>query len=96
MHLSLISRKSVGGGGVYFYTSIYEVAEIIVANTTVSLTLFRMGLFGTADRWGAKSPPPPLKICHTYPAMMKLGTVIPCLKDIQKIYESRDTPLELC
>ena len=25
--------------------------------------------------------------------MMKLGTVIPYLKKIQKIYESRDTPL---
>ena len=34
------------------------------------------------------------KICHTYPTMMKLGTVIPYLKKIQKIYESRDTPLE--
>ena len=35
-------------------------------------------------------------ICHTYPTMMKLGTVIPYLKKIQKIYESRDTPLEFC
>ena len=33
------------------------------------------------------------KICHTHPAMMKLGTVIPYLKMLQKIYESRDTPL---
>ena len=36
------------------------------------------------------------KICHTYPAMMKLGTVIPYLKKIQKIYESRDTPSNFC
>ena len=36
------------------------------------------------------------KICHTYPTMIKLGTVIPYLKKIQKIYESRDTPLEFC
>ena len=28
--------------------------------------------------------------------MIKLGTVIPCLKKIQKIYESRDTSLEFC
>ena len=28
--------------------------------------------------------------------MMKLGVVIPYLKKIQKIYKSRDTPLELC
>ena len=33
------------------------------------------------------------RVCHTYPTMMKLGTVIPYLKKIQKIYESRDTPL---
>ena len=26
---------------------------------------------------GAKSPLPFLKICHTYPTMKKLGTVIP-------------------
>ena len=25
-----------------------------------------------------------VKICHTYPTMMKLGTVIPCLKKFQK------------
>ena len=36
------------------------------------------------------------KICHTYPAMMKLGAVIHYLKKIQKIYESCGTPLEFC
>ena len=41
-----------------------------------------------------KSPLP--KICHTYPTMMKLGTVIPYLKKIQKLYQSRDTPPEFC
>ena len=51
-----------------------------------------MGFFGAAHGWGGKPPPP--KICHTYPAMMKLGTVIPYLKKIQKIYESHDTPSE--
>ena len=53
------------------------------------LTLFRMGIFGIAHGKGAK-------ICHTYPTMMKLGTGIPYLKKIQKLYESRDTPLEFC
>ena len=33
------------------------------------------------------------KICHTYPTLMKLGTVILNLKNIQKIHKSRDTPL---
>ena len=57
-----------------------------------------MGYFGAAHGWGGggvkKSPLP--KICHTYPTMMKLCTVIPDLKKIPKLYESRDTPLELC
>ena len=38
----------------------------------------------------------PSKICQTYPTMMKLGTVIPYLKKTQKIYESRNAPLEFC
>ena len=61
------------------------------------LTLFRMGFFKAAHGWkvGAKKVPLP-KIYHTYPTMMKLGTVIPYPKKIQKIYESRDTPLEFC
>ena len=62
----------------------------------ICLTLFRMGFFGAAHGWrGPKRPPLP-KICPTYPAMMKLGTVISYPKKIQKIYESRDTPLEFC
>ena len=59
------------------------------------LILFRMGFFGAAHGWGAKRPAL-YKICHTYPTMMKLGTVIPYPKKIQKIYESCDTPLEFC
>ena len=56
-----------------------------------------MGLFGAAHGWGAAKRLPPLpKIPHTYPTMMKFGTVIPYLKKIQKIYESSDTLLEFC
>ena len=53
-----------------------------------------MGLFEAASGLREKEPLP--KICRTYPTMMKLGTVIPYLKKIKKMYESRDTPLELC
>ena len=61
------------------------------------LSLFRMGIFGAAHGWGPKRPLPPLpKICHTYPSMVKLGTVIPYLKKIQKLYKSCDTPTEFC
>ena len=44
---------------------------------------------------GAKRPPVP-KICHTYLAMMKLVTVIPYPKKLQKIYQSRHTPAKFC
>ena len=43
-----------------------------------------------------KKVPPLPKTCLTYPALMKFGTVIPYLKKIQKMYESRDTYHESC
>ena len=52
-----------------------------------------MGLFRAAHGCGEAKRSPVLKICHTYPTMMKLSTVIPYLMKIQKIYKSRDTPL---
>ena len=61
------------------------------------LTLFRMGFFGAAHGWGGEpKSPPPSKICHTYPTMIKLGTDIPYLKKFQKLYESPDTPFAFC
>ena len=60
--------------------------------------LFRMGFFGAAHGWGAVKAPLP-KICHTYPTVMKLGTVIPYPKKIQKKKkknESYETPFEFC
>ena len=66
-----------------------------IAITPLTLTTFRMGIFGAAHGWGGKKVPLP-KICGTYPTMMKLGTVIAYLDKIQKIYESRDTPSEFC
>ena len=45
-----------------------------------------MGIFGAAHGWGVGGGGGPLpKVCHTYPTIMKLGTVIPYLKEIQKI-----------
>ena len=43
---------------------------------------------------GQKEPLP--KIRFPYPTGMTLGTVISYLKKMQKIYKSRDTPLEFC
>ena len=48
------------------------------------LTLFMMGLFVAGHGWeGKKTLLPP--ICHTYPKMMKLGTIKAYLEKIQKI-----------
>ena len=44
-----------------------------------------MNTFGAAHRWGVGGGQ------AKRPTMTKLGTVIPYLKEIQKIYESRDT-----
>ena len=56
-----------------------------------------MGFFGAAHGWGLGPRRAPLpKICHTFPTVMKRGTVIPYPKKIEKMYESRDTPLEFC
>ena len=56
-----------------------------------------MGIFEAAQGWGRGKKAPPLpKICHKYPAIMKFDTVITYPKKVQKIYESRDTPFELC
>ena len=60
------------------------------------LTLFRMGFFGAAHGWGGPFWSPLPKIRHTYPTMMKLGTVIPYLRKIQKMYKSRDKSLGFC
>ena len=55
-----------------------------------------MGIFGAAHGCGGAKRLPLPKICLTYPTMMKLDTVIPSLKTIQEIYESRDTTSEFC
>ena len=58
------------------------------------LTSFRMGLFGFARRWGWRKNALLSKDCHTYAAMIILGTVMLYLRKIQKI--SRDTSLKTC
>ena len=68
---------------------ITRLTEIDIA----PLPLFRMCIFEAAHgmrgggRWAERSLLP--TICYTYPTMVKLGTVIPYLKEIQKIYESQ-------
>ena len=53
-----------------------------------------LGLLTDGGR-GLQNRPLP-KFCHTYPTMIKLGTVISYLKKIQKTYKSCDTPNKFC
>ena len=52
-----------------------------------------MGFFGGAHGWEGPLWPPLPKIPHTYPTMMKLDTVIPYLRKIQKMYNHVTHPL---
>ena len=65
---------------------------------TAFLNLFKMGLSGDAHGWGVEEGGaeklPSLKFV-THPTTTKLGTVIPCPKKIQKIFESSDTSAEI-
>ena len=56
------------------------------------LSLFKITAQGW-ERSGKKAPLP--KICRTYLTMMKLGTDISYLKEIQKIYKLPNTLLEI-
>ena len=67
----------------YYFETKKANKKTKITDSIITSTLFRMGLFGAAQRWEVKRLPFP-KICHTYPTMMKLGTVIPYLKEIQK------------
>ena len=59
--------------------------SIRVGSEIICLTQFKMGLLAAALRWGGRGQKGPLsKNCHAYSTMMKLGTVIPYLKKIQK------------
>ena len=70
--------------------------ESIFANAG-NLNPIQDGFFRGCSRMGGGFLGPPLsKICHRYPTIMKLGTVIPNLRKIQKMYKSRDTFLEFC
>ena len=49
---------------------------------------------GGGEGGGGKKDLCSLKSVTKYPTMMTLGTGVPYLRKIQKIYESRDAPLE--
>ena len=83
--------------GWYKYHSYHLIQEgllkISLQWNAITLTLFRMGIFGAAYGWGKKAPS--LKSVTHILQWWNLA-VITYLKKIQKIHESRDTPPEFC
>ena len=67
--------------------------------STVFLIVFfvipiQMGFFGAAHEWGGRKQKSPLpKTYHTYPTMMKLGTVIPFYRKSANFAKSRNTDI---
>ena len=55
---------------------------------TVLLTLFRMGLYGSANKLGGAQKDHHLKICHAYLQILKLSIVMSYLKKI-RIYDEK-------
>ena len=78
---------------VKFWNSVMRTFSSIYVNC---FNPVQDGLFWGCSRMGGAKMSPLPKFFHTYPTIMKLGTVIPYQKKIQKIYESRDTLLEFC
>ena len=52
-----------------------------------------MGLFGAAHGWGEAKRSTLPKTCQTYPTIMKLGIVIPHLKETEKYMNHVTQPL---
>ena len=78
--------------------SLAKVRNFLVLENVAAIQLYSgWAFFGllTGERGGAKKHLLH-KICHTYPTKLKLGTVMPYLKKIKKIYQSCDTHPDLC
>ena len=77
----------------------FIISNIYLISSQFNFNAIQDGIFCGCSRMaggrGAKMPPSPQN-CHTYPTMMKFGIVVPYPKEIQKRYESRDTPLQFC
>ena len=94
MHFCFLSDKNLNFIG-QFFNDIANIKPWYDIKIEFHLNPIQDELFRGCSRMGGYRPPLP-KTCHTYPTTMKLGTVIPHPKKIQKIYKSRDRPLELC
>ena len=88
-YISIIKKQNSNHG--YLQNVVWNTSNITLNNPIDDAPFFQ----SCSRIWGTKKVPLP-KICLTYPTMMTLDTVIPYPKKIQKIYKSRDAPLEFC
>ena len=97
-HFNIYWRKRVNLSHLYFTSSVSVSASTIFVEFNhlfftlniflyLPLTLFRMALPEAAHGWGEEHKGPFPKMFETNPIMIKLGTVIPWLKNIQKPYK---------
>ena len=63
---------------------------------TFEFNFIQDGIFWGYPRMGGGKKVSLPKSYHTYPTMIKIGTVILDLKKIRKIYESHDKVIEFC
>ena len=81
------------------YTLVQYEKDFIPIPSDFSKDMFTIAAldnFYNQDWWSPTDDLPLSKTCQRYPTMMKLGTVIPYLKKIHKMYKSRITAFELC
>ena len=77
-------------------TKLEVMAKLLAIQNAVSvLNPIQDGHFWGCSRMGIQKCPLP-KIYHTYPTIMKLYTVLPYLKKIQKLYKLLITTLDFC
>ena len=90
---------------ILLFSHLIRICKLVFSGLNFSIKYIQKfnpiqdGLFRGCSRMGGPfwpPPPPNSKICRTYPTMMELGTVIPYLRKIQKMYKSCDPFLEFC
>ena len=73
------------GGSLSDYRGVAAQRQQSILEQSKHINPIQDGAFWGCSRVGGAKKTPFPKICHTYPTIMELGTVIPYLKNIQKI-----------
>ena len=93
-HICMIDMTSL----IFFLLVLfrYWAAFVVYQQNWVNNNHIQVGSLRGCSRVRVQKCPLLPKICHTYPKIMKLSTVISYLTKIQNIYKSRYTPIKFC